>query len=97
MTVYHSPDFDPENTDMEIAVPVIEQTKDTQIKPSCLCAFSTYVGPYTGLDSAYSNLIKWIEEQGYKMVGVPFEIYQTDPNSTPPEKNVVDVYFPVEV
>ncbi|MCA5012470.1 MULTISPECIES: MerR family transcriptional regulator [unclassified Enterococcus] len=95
MTIYHSPDFDPENADMELAVPVAEQTKETQILSSSLCAFSTYVGPYAELDSVYSKLVKWIEEKGYKMAGAPFEIYQTDPNTTEADKNVVDVYFPV--
>ncbi|GGC98766.1 MerR family transcriptional regulator [Enterococcus wangshanyuanii] len=97
LTIYHSSDFDPEDADMELAVPVAEQTKETRSVPSCLCAFSTYVGPYAELDSVYSKLVKWIEEKGYKMAGAPFEIYQTDPNTTEPDKNVVDVYFPVEI
>ncbi|XUD11640.1 hypothetical protein IGJ55_000796 [Enterococcus sp. AZ170] len=29
------------------------------------------------------------------MNGAPFEIYQTDPNTTESDKNIVEVYFPV--
>lgn len=97
MSIYHSPDFDPENSDIEIAVPVAEKTDQTRTLPKSLCAVSRYEGPYSELASVYSKLIKWIEEQGYKVKAAPFEIYQTDPAVTAPEKNIVDVYFPVEI
>jgi len=95
LTIYHSPDFDPENTDMELALPIAEQNEQTRTFPVSLCAVSTYTGPYTELSSVYSKILKWIEEQGYTMNGAPFEIYQTDPNTTAPDKNIVEIYFPV--
>ncbi|EOI04892.1 hypothetical protein UAY_00663 [Enterococcus moraviensis ATCC BAA-383] len=95
LTIYHSPDFNPENSDMELAVPIVEKNEQTRVFPTCLCATSIYTGPYTELASVYSKMLKWIEEQGYKMNGAPFEIYQTDPNTTDPDKNIVEVYFPV--
>ncbi|MEI5991301.1 hypothetical protein A5881_002835 [Enterococcus termitis] len=95
LTIYHSPDFDPENSDMELAVPIAEQNEQTRVFPASLCAMSTYTGPYKELSSVYSKILKWIEEQGYTMNGAPFEIYQTDPNTTDPNKNVVEIYFPV--
>lgn len=95
LTIYHSPDFDPENSDMELAVPIAEQNEQTRIFPASLCATSTYTGPYEELHTVYSKILKWIEEQGYKMNGAPFEIYQTDPKTTAPDKNIVAIYFPV--
>ncbi|WP_340689703.1 GyrI-like domain-containing protein [Enterococcus ureilyticus] len=74
---------------------IAEKNEQTRVFPKSLCATSTYTGPYTELASVYSKILKWIEEQGYKMNGAPFEIYQTDPNTTESDKNIVEVYFPV--
>lgn len=97
LTIYHSPDFNPESSDMELAVPIAEKNEQTRTLPTSLCATSTHVGSYTEMSSVYSKILKWIEEKGYKMNGAPFEIYQTDPNTTAPDKNVVEIYFPVVI
>ena len=56
-------------------------------------------GPFTTLTDAYTAVLKWIESNGYRIIGPAREIYleppatpgsQTDPNT------VTEVQFPVE-
>lgn len=96
MSIFHGEEFDPEHYDMEIAVPVKEVGPGTRAFPGGLCAMATLEGPYTGLVAMYANIMHWIEGEGYSLNGDAFEIYCTDPNETPPEQNVTEIYFPVK-
>lgn len=95
MAIYHDEEFNPENYDTEIAVPVEEVVTGTRDFPGCLCATATLKGPYSQLSSIYSKLKQWTEDEGYQISGAPFEVYLTDPASCPPEEYVTEVYFPV--
>jgi len=96
MTFFHSEDYTPENYDMEIAVPVLESNEGTRICEPHKCAKVNYIGLYDEMPKVYVQLQKWIDEHNFKLAGVPFDIYMTDPNTTSPEKNEVAVFFPIE-
>ncbi|MDR2939642.1 MAG: MerR family transcriptional regulator [Clostridiales bacterium] len=97
MTIYHDEEFNPADSDIEVALPVKEVEKGTRAFEGGLFAMSTLKGPYQGLTSVYTKLEQWLEDEGYKMNGEPFEIYLTDPNTgLPPEEYVTEVYFPIK-
>lgn len=59
-------------------------------------AFTTHSGPYEELGETYTAIEKWIQEQGMKVSGPPWEWYITDPSSEPdPKKWQTEVYYPV--
>lgn len=96
MTFYHNPDFNPEASDIEVAVPVREATKDTRALPAMLCAKAVHSGAYDGLTAVYARMRTWIEQEGYALISAPFEIYRTDPHSAETaDANVTEVYYPV--
>jgi effector-binding domain-containing protein len=97
MTIYHSPEYNPEGYDIEFAIPVKEAVKGTRDFPGGLCAKSVLKGPYSEMTSVYARLREWIESEGYEVVEAPYEVYVTDPNQTAsPEDFVTEVYFPVK-
>lgn len=96
MTIYHDPEFKPEASDTEFAVPVKEAVKGTRELPGMLCAKSIHRGPYEELTAAYAGLQAWIEKEGYAVVDAPFEVYLTDYTKLPQEQMVTEVYFPVK-
>ena len=96
LSIYHDKEFDPENYDIEIAVPVEEKTEKTRELSGGLCATVLYKGPYSGLTSVYTKLNQWIESEGYKIINAPYEIYLTNPGTTAPENYMTEIYFPVE-
>jgi DNA-binding transcriptional MerR regulator len=101
MTVYYDKEFDFENTDLEVCIPVnskVNTEKSGKIKEFAggLVACATFVGLYSKLGEAYAKVMKWIEENGYKNVGAPFDIYLVGPQTAKsPEQFVTEVCFPV--
>lgn len=102
MTIYHdNKEFDVENVDCEICIPVnknVSIEKSDKIKEFAggLVACTTFVGPYSKLGEAYAKVVKWIDDNGYKSVGAPYDIYLTGPmGAKSPEQFVTEVCFPV--
>jgi len=60
-------------------------------------ATTIYKGSYDTISAAYNALMRWIEANGYEVIGPGREIYFTDPNSgVPPSEYVTEVQFPVK-
>jgi len=101
MTIYYDKEFDGENADIEICIPVnnkVNTDKSDKLKEFSggLHACSTFVGPYSRLGEAYAKVMKWIEENGYKNAGAPFDIYLAGPQNTEnPNQFITEVCFPV--
>lgn len=96
LTIYHDEKFDPDYSDMELAVTVQEADKANQILKGCLCAMTTHCGPYSSLSDAYGAITKWIDENGYAIDGAPYEIYTKNQfDQLPPAQWETEVYFPI--
>lgn len=106
MTFYMDTDFQPEQANIEVCVPVapkdnLELPKDSikglKLLDVGLCAMCTHTGPYHELGRAYAAVMKWIEENQYKIAYAPFDVYLSDPKTvTDPESFVTQVWFPIE-
>ncbi|OJD58555.1 GyrI-like domain-containing protein [Bacillus sp. NH11B] len=96
LAIFHSSEYVPENYDVEIAIPLSEATNKTKVFNPGLCAMATLIGSYEELPSIHTKLHVWVKENNYKLNGTPFEVYKTNPYSTPEEKNIIEVYFPIK-
>lgn len=97
ITIYHSLEYTPNGYDIELAIPIKEAIKGTRDFHAGLCAKSVLKGSYSELTSIYAKLREWVENNGYKLVGSPYEIYVTDPNQViVPEDIITEVYYPVK-
>lgn len=64
--------------------------------PGGAIACTIHRGPYDKLHEAYAALEKWIEGEGLKPAGAPWEIYITDPTEVEdPEEWQTEVCWPV--
>jgi len=101
MTVYYDKEFDAENADIEVCIPVnnkVNADKSDKLKEfkGGLTACTKFVGPYSKLGEAYAKIMRWIEDNGYKNSGEPYDIYLTGPSTTTnPDEFVTEVHFPV--
>lgn len=98
MTVYHSPDFNPEETDLEVCIPVRSGTSLPNVReiPGGPHACTIYQGPYSGIGAAYAALMEWMERNGCMCAGAPFEVYLVGPDGVQDEqKYVTEVCYPV--
>ncbi len=57
---------------------------------------AVYTGPYTRLTYVYNSIMKYIQDNKLTISGRCWEEYLNDPASTPAEKLVTNVYFPVK-
>ena len=96
LSIFHDREFNPENYDIEIAVPVMEKTDKTRELSGGLCASVLYKGPYSELTSVYTKLNQWVETEGYRIINAPYEIYLTNPGTTAPENYMTEIFLPVE-
>ncbi len=79
-------DFRPEG---EVGVQVLEGGE---------YAVTTHHGPYQRFHETYAALLgQWIPRSGRELRSAPcFEVYLNDPESTPPEELLTDIYAPLE-
>ncbi len=57
-----------------------------------------HVGPYDKLKDSWDAMVNdWLPSSGKKYKeGTCFEMYMNDPETTPPEELITDIYLPVE-
>jgi AraC family transcriptional regulator len=64
--------------------------------PGGPAATTTHAGPYEGLTSAHAAVQQWIEAQGFKASGAPWEVYVTDPADYPDPKDwKTELFWPL--
>jgi AraC family transcriptional regulator len=69
-----------------------------QTIPAGMYAIARYVGPYSGLGAAWGELCgQWIPANQYQFRQAPcFEVYRSDPKTTPQEQLLTEIYEPVQ-
>ena len=105
MALYHDPEFKERDWDIEVVMPLSEAIDSGQgVKVYNLpgaekMACVVHKGPFATLGEAYDALAKWIDQNGYHIVGPGRELNlklpeklgdQNDPNT------VNEIQFPVE-
>lgn len=87
--------------DMEIGIPLAaaapgEGEVKSGVLPSGPAAVALHAGPYDQLGETYAALERWIESNGLRPAGPPWEWYKTDPAEHPdPADWRTEVYWPV--
>jgi effector-binding domain-containing protein len=105
LALYHDPEYKERDVDAEVCQPIGGgQPVEGRVRVYDLPAVETMAcvihhGPFATIGEAYTALTKWIEANGYRIVGPDREVYlqppaesgiQTDPNT------VTEIQFPVE-
>lgn len=61
-------------------------------------AVATHKGPYENLENTYAELMgRWLPQSGERLgSNLCFELYRNDPQSTPPEELLTDIYISIK-
>jgi effector-binding domain-containing protein len=92
--------MDMQDLDLDVGVPVAKELpgKD-DIQPARLpggkVATCLYTGSYSEMGQGYDTLSKFVAEQGQQPSGAAYELYLSDPNTTPPDKLQTLILFPL--
>ena len=77
--------------------PVGEGQVEAGTLPGGPVAVAMHAGPYDQLSESYAALERWIEANGFRVAGAPWESYITDPADLPdPADWRTEVYWPIE-
>jgi AraC family transcriptional regulator len=87
---------------LEVGMPVAttpggEGLVEAGTLPGGPVAVAMHAGPYEQLSETYAALERWIEANGFRVAGAPWESYITDPADLPdPGDWRTEVYWPLE-
>jgi effector-binding domain-containing protein len=59
-------------------------------------AYIYHIGPYEKIGETYKILFTWAAANSYKIESFPLEIYWSDPAKTPSDKQVTEIWIPIE-
>ena len=105
MALYHDPEFKERDWDIEVVMPIVDDlisengVRIYDLPASEKTACVVHTGPFATIGEAYDALAKWIDQNGYQIVGPGRELNlrlpdklgdQNDPNT------VNEIQFPVE-
>ena len=103
VALYHDMEYRERDVDIEVCVPVAGAVPDhPRIRamelPACpAMACTIHKGPYEKLIEAYTFMMQWIEDNGYRITGPDREVYLQGPEpGTNPADYVTEILFPVE-
>jgi AraC family transcriptional regulator len=82
----------------KVATTSSESDVRADVLPGGLVATATHTGPYDKLNEAHAAVQQWVEAQGLRSAGAPWEVYVTDPADYPDPKDwKTDVFWPLQV
>jgi AraC family transcriptional regulator len=85
---------------MPVTAKITEVGADTDVRPDVLpggfVVTTTHSGSYDGLNEAHAAVQQWIEAEGLKAAGAPWESYVTDPADYPdPKEWKTEIFWPI--
>ena len=104
LSLYHDEEYKEMDWDIEVCEPITEEVPsskriEVQVLPSVKAmACTVHEGPFVSIGEAYDAILRWVDENGYQVIGPMREVYlkeakqgsQTDPGT------VTEIQVPVE-
>lgn len=97
-TAYYNMDM--QNLDVEMGFPVArllpekDNMKAREIPAGKVVSYM-YKGPYSQMEQPYTEMAKWIEENGYTATGISYEYYFNSPQEVPESEMLTKIVMPL--
>lgn len=102
MTIYHDEEYKEEDTDVEVAVPIVGRVTLTDpemevknTRPAKVISL-IHKGPYSTIGMAHAKVQEYMTMTGLKPSGPVRENYLNDPNSVLPSEIMTELQVPVK-
>lgn len=106
LTIFRSRpnEFDPASAVFEVCMPVESAPKgDASVKvkklPACTVAAVTVKGPYSEIPAHYTEMLAWLDNEGWEIAGEPREVYIKRPTAKgrgDAREFVTEIQFPIK-
>ena len=95
MSIYYDDEFNPEENDTEVALPVTESNEFTKVLEGGAFAMTVVKGPYSEkLPEGFTKMVEYIENSDYEICGHPYEKYIKGPMDG--GEIITEIYFPIK-
>jgi effector-binding domain-containing protein len=104
LSLYHDDEHKEKDWDIEVCEPIADDAPASKrvavhMLPSMnTMACTIHAGPFATLSQAYESIMRWVDENGFQIVGPVREVYLKEPkdgSQTDPE-TVTEIQIPVE-
>ena len=100
LALYHGYDEKEISFNVGFPVPPADREKvEGEVKagetPAGRALKTVHTGPYAKLRETYDAIMKHMETEGLGPAGHSWEVYVTDPDKTPEDRLVTEIYFPL--
>ncbi len=100
--IYHDPDYQESDVDIEVAVPISSKdaaeadfpVKTLPSEKQMACIF--HQGGYSTIGASYGHLMQWVEENNFQITGPVREVYLRGPESGAEENYMTEIQLPVQ-
>jgi len=98
IAIYHSPHFDGQLEDLEVALPVNKNADGVREIPGGTYACVVHNGAYGTLPITYALLGAWLAKNGYEIGGAPYDLYVRGGNDKilSPDQYLTEIYLPLK-
>ncbi|MCC6613079.1 MAG: MerR family transcriptional regulator [Anaerolineae bacterium] len=101
MAIFHDGEYRESDCDVEVVVPIVGGEGDGRVQvralPGADMVTTIYQGEYDSIGTAYTAVMRWIEQNGYPIAGPSREVYLHGPaEGIAPDAYVTEVQFPVQ-
>jgi len=101
MTIFHDGEYKDKDIDMELAMPVTAPVVGAgDIKMRTLegypqVASVLHKGPFDSIHNAYQFMLRWVEQNNYKLAGPDRVLYLGDPTQVSPDEILQELQLPI--
>lgn len=100
LALYHGYDEKEIRFDVGFPVPpadrgMVEGEVKSGETPAGRALKTVHTGPYAKLRETYNGIMKHMEAEGLTAAGFSWEVYVTDPDKTPENQLITEIYFPL--
>ena len=106
LTIFHCPpnEFNSKSGLFEVCLPVESAPEgDTEVKvrelPACTVACVAVAGPYDQIPARYTEMLAWLDVEGWEVAGPPREVYlkrPAFPQQADPNEFLTEIQFPIK-
>jgi len=106
LTVFHDPpsELDQASARYEVCLPVVGEVHGeggvaVKTLPQATVVYIIHRGPYAQIPARYTEILAWIDAQGYEISGPPREVYLRRPRGRAADSTdcVTEIQFPVNL
>lgn len=102
LSLYYDEGYKEQDWDIEVCEPLAVDLKESahvkvrELSATSSMACTVHHGAFVSIGEAYNALVKWISDNGFRIIGPAREVYLREAKSQNDPETLTEIQFPVE-